>query len=61
MRPAAVNVATVVAVILMTAFGVFAAQMFGSELVSDYSVPCMEDQPCWDCSSMGNLMCEVSR
>lgn len=56
-----VNIATVVAMVLMTAFGVFAAEMFSSELAPSYSAPCMEDQPCWDCSSMGNLMCGVTR
>lgn len=56
-----VNIATVVAVALMTMFGVFAAHMFSTELAPDFSVACMEDQPCWDCSSMGNLMCGVSR
>lgn len=22
-----------------------------------YSAPCVEDEPCWDCETMGNLIC----
>lgn len=31
------------------------AEHVATELLAD--VPCAEDDPCWDCTSMGNLIC----
>ena len=61
MRAAVVNLATVVVISFMTVMGVFIAEMLSKEFspLQDYAVACLEDQPCWDCSSMGNLICGV--
>lgn len=63
MRAAMVNLAVVMLIGFMTVFGVFIAEMLTKELTApqDYAVACLEDQPCWDCTSMGNLLCGVSR
>lgn len=61
MRAAVVNLATVVVMLFITAFGVFIAKALSDELVPPSSMACMEDQPCWDCSSMGNLICGGAR
>ena len=63
MRAAVVNVATVVVMCFITVLGVFIAEMVSNELAppENYSLACMEDQPCWDCTSMGNLVCGVPR
>lgn len=29
----------------------------GGGLLCNTPAPCYEDQPCWDCKSMGNLLC----